>query len=148
MIGLDTSVLVRYPMRDDPRQSAYAADLIDILTPSGSGVVSIVALTETAWVLDLSYGLNATEIAAAAKRTLRVAMLRVEREQDVFTAMIEFARGSRIVCRRVDSKTGRRAGCAKTFAFDRKALRIPGFEDLSLRRIRCVRLDSRQLPIK
>jgi predicted nucleic-acid-binding protein len=46
MIGLDTNVLVRYIMQDDPVQSPEATAVIQSLTPAGPGFISIVALVE------------------------------------------------------------------------------------------------------
>jgi predicted nucleic acid-binding protein len=57
MIGLDTNVLVRYMAQDDPIQSKLATDLIERrLADRDPGFISIVAMTETAWVLERAYG--------------------------------------------------------------------------------------------
>ena len=50
--------------------------------------MSVVAMAETAWVLERVYGLTAEELAAAIERMLGVNVLIVESEQEVFTAMI------------------------------------------------------------
>jgi predicted nucleic-acid-binding protein len=53
MIGLDTNVLVRYLAQDDAVQSAMATELFkQRLTEQEPGFVSIVAMAETAWVLE------------------------------------------------------------------------------------------------
>ena len=46
MVGLDTNVLVRYVMQDDPRQSARATRLIEALTAEAPGFVPLVSLVE------------------------------------------------------------------------------------------------------
>lgn len=56
MIGLDTNVVVRYIVQDDPAQSRVASRLIESLTPEAAGFVSIVTLAEITWVLDTAYG--------------------------------------------------------------------------------------------
>ena len=56
MIGLDTNVLVRYVMQDDPRQSPRATQLLEALQPDEPGFVPLVALVELVWVLSGSYG--------------------------------------------------------------------------------------------
>src|SRR5437870_8350021 len=89
MIGLDTNILVRYLAQDDPVQSAKATEIIERrLTEENPGFVSVVAMVETVWVLDGAYGLGSDEIAAAIERTLQIDALVVEKEQEVFTAMI------------------------------------------------------------
>ena len=88
MIGLDTNVLVRYVTQDDPVQSAKATAWIERrLTPDNPGFISIVAMAETVWVLERTYGLSDHEIAALIERLLQADVLVVENEQQVFAAM-------------------------------------------------------------
>jgi predicted nucleic-acid-binding protein len=71
MRGLDSNVLIRYLVQDDPIQSPKATERIERrLTEETPGFVSIVAMVEIVWVLDRSYGLDAQEIAAAVERML------------------------------------------------------------------------------
>ena len=51
MIGLDTNVVVRYLVQDDLEQSAQASELIDALTESDPGYLSLVTVVELYWVL-------------------------------------------------------------------------------------------------
>ena len=129
MIGLDTNVLVRYLAQDDRAQSQRATQLIERrLTAEDPGFVSTVAMVETAWVLDRAYGLTDDEIAAAIERTLQADVLVVENEQEVFTALIMLKEGRGSFADALIAALGAKAGCSKTLTFDRKALRIPGFE--------------------
>jgi len=128
MIGLDTNVLVRYLAQDDPVQSARATNLIERrLTESNPGFVSVVAMVETAWVLERAYGLAGRDIAAAIERTLQVDVLVVEREQEVFTAMTALKEGRGSFADALIAALGTSAGCPRTLTFDRKALRLSGF---------------------
>lgn len=54
MIGLDTKVIVRYIMQDDPTQSPKATRLVERLTRDQPGFVSRVAVVEVVWVLSAS----------------------------------------------------------------------------------------------
>ena len=129
MIGLDTNVLIRYLTQDDPVQSAKAVEILERrLTLKHPGYVSIVAMVETVWVLDRAYGLTRPEIAATIERLLQVEVLAVESEQQVFSAMIAFKRGLGSFSDALIAELGARAGCSRTFTFDRKAARIAGFE--------------------
>lgn len=58
MIGIDTNVLVRYIMQDDPKQSARATRLIEGLTSDRPGVVPLVTVVELVSVLSFSCGLT------------------------------------------------------------------------------------------
>ena len=128
MIGLDTNVLVRYLAQDDARQSARATELIERrLSVKEPGFLSVVAMVETAWVLERAYGLDDAEIAAAIERTLQVEVLVVENEQEVFSAMIALKDGRGSFADALIGALGVRAGCSRTLTFDRKALRLSDF---------------------
>jgi len=129
MIGLDTDILVRFLTQDDPIQSLRATEIIERrLTEKNPGFVSIVAMVETVWVLERAYRLAAGEIAAAIERMLQIDVLVVEYEQEVFSAMIALKEGQGSFAHAVIAALGTRAGCSRTVTFDRKALRLPGFE--------------------
>jgi predicted nucleic-acid-binding protein len=134
MIGLDTNVLVRYMAQDDPIESKIAADLIERrLTERDPGFISIVAMTETAWVLERVYELSGAEIARAIERALQTDVLVVEGEQEIFTATVALREGRGSFADALIAALGARAGCSATVTLDRKALRLPGFELLSVR---------------
>jgi len=129
MIGLDTNILVRYLPQDDPVQSPEATELIEQrLSEENPGFVSIVVMVETVWVLDRAYGLADHAIAAAIERALRVDVLVVESEQEVFAAMIALKEGHGSFADALIGAVGARAGCSHTMTFDRKASRLPGFK--------------------
>jgi predicted nucleic-acid-binding protein len=128
MIGLDTNILVRYLTQDDPIQSERATEIIQEFTEDNPGFISIVALAETAWVLDRAYGVPVPELAVAIERLLQTDVLVVENEQEVFTAMIALKEGRGSFADALIAVLGAKAGCSRTLTFDHKALRIAGFE--------------------
>ena len=71
MIGLDTNVLVRYVMQDDPRQSPKATRLMESLTSESPGFVSQISIVEFVWVLSSSYELTRAQVASALDLLLR-----------------------------------------------------------------------------
>jgi predicted nucleic-acid-binding protein len=129
MTGLDTNILVRYLVQDDPVQSPKARKILERrLTENNPGFVSVVAMVETVWVLDRAYGLSSQEISAAVERMLQIDVLRVENEQEVFTAMVALRSGEGSFADALIGAIATRAGCARILTFDRKASRLPGFE--------------------
>jgi predicted nucleic-acid-binding protein len=129
MVGLDTNVIVRYLTQDDPVQSRLAANLIEKrLTVEEPGFVSIVAMVETVWVLDRSYGLTGVEQAAAIERMLQVDVLHIQHEQEVFTAMVAVKQGRGSFADALIAELAARAGCDHTVTFDQRALRLAGFK--------------------
>lgn len=129
MIGLDTNILVRYLTQDDPNQSVKATEVIERrLTNENPGFVSIVAMVETVWVLERAYELTPLEIVRAVERILQTDVLVVENEQEVFTATIALKEGQGSFADAIIAALGANRGCSRTLTFDRKALRLPGFE--------------------
>ncbi|HMD31330.1 MAG TPA: type II toxin-antitoxin system VapC family toxin [Candidatus Acidoferrales bacterium] len=129
MIGLDTNILVRYLTQDDPIQSRKATEIIERrLTEENPGFVSIVAMVETVWVLDRAYQLSPQEIAATVERILQVDVLVVENEREVFTAMTALKKGQGLFADALIAELDARAGCSCTLTFDRKALRLSGYQ--------------------
>ncbi len=131
MIGLDTNVLVRHLAQDDHLQSPKATALIEVrLTEGNPGFISTVVMFETAWVLERSYALANHEIAAAIERILQIENLVVENQSEVFTAMTALKEGHGSFADALIGAINAQAGCSRTLTFDRKALRLPGFEPL------------------
>ena len=129
MIGLDSNILVRDLTQDDPAQSKRAAEIIDNrLSLTNPGFLSVVAIAETVWVLDRAYRLADEDIVAAIERTLQIDVLVVENEAEVFTAMIALEEGRGSFGDALIGALGAKAGCSATLTFDRKALRLAGFE--------------------
>jgi predicted nucleic-acid-binding protein len=128
MIGLDSNILVRYFAQDDRVQTAQAIEIVEKqLSEAVPGFISVVAMVETAWVLERSYRLADHEIAAAIERTLQVDVLKVENEQAVFTAMIALKEGRGSFADALVAALDAKAGCSHTLTFDRQALKLPGF---------------------
>lgn len=129
MIGLDTNILIRYLTQDDPVQSPKATEIIERrLNSANAGFVSVVTMTEVAWVLDRAYGLTPRAIAAAVERMLHVDVLVVENEQEIFAAMVALKQGRGTFADALIAELGTRAGCLHTLTFDKKALRLSGFK--------------------
>jgi predicted nucleic-acid-binding protein len=129
MIGLDTNVLVRYLTQDDRVQAAQATNLIETrLTEDDPGFISIVAIAEMVWVLGRHYRFRSGQIAGAIERMLRIDTLIVESEQEVFEAMTALRDGHGEFADALIGLSSTKAGCSRVLTFDRKALRLPGFE--------------------
>jgi predicted nucleic-acid-binding protein len=128
MIGLGTNVLVRYLTQDDPVQSPKAARLLEqTLTEDNPGFISIVAMTETVWVLERAYGFAAGEIAAVIERMLQATVLVVDHEQAVFSAAVSLKDNQASFADALIGALGAEAGCSATMTFDRRAARLAEF---------------------
>jgi len=129
MIGLDTNVLIRYVVEDDALQLRKAADCIEgRLTESNPGFISAVVMVEIAWVLEHVYGFPENEIGAAIERMLQIEVFLVEHCLQVFVAMTALKQRRGSFADALIGAINAQAGCSRTLTFDRKALRLPGFE--------------------
>jgi predicted nucleic-acid-binding protein len=132
MIGIDTNVLVRVIVADDPKQVALARDFIrDRCTPDDPGFVSNVVLAELAWILARGYGYSRTEIAGAIERIMETVQLQVESPTDVASALVDFRAGPADFADCLIGHINHTAECSHTVTFDRKAAKLPGFKLLT-----------------
>ena len=69
--GLDTNVLVRYIMQDEPAQSAKATALIESLTAADPGFIPLVCVVELYWVLTSCYTLSDSQVVSALEALVR-----------------------------------------------------------------------------
>lgn len=72
MIGLDTNILVRYLVQDDPEQSAKATRIMErMFSVSRRGFISLVSMVELVWVLQSVYRFSNDEVVNAVARVLK-----------------------------------------------------------------------------
>jgi predicted nucleic-acid-binding protein len=129
MNGLDTNTLIRYLTQDDPLQSPKATALIERrFSRERPGFVSLVTMAEIVWVLGSVYELADREIAATVERMLQADALMIQNEQQVFTAMVALKEGWGGFADALIAALGAWAGCESTLTFDKKELRLAGFE--------------------
>lgn len=133
MIGLDTNVLIRYLVQDDPVQSVTASELIDELTESAPGFLSLVTVVELYWVLRCAYKVDADECADLLEGLLDARELQVDRSAVVRSA-IAASRGGLDFADAIIAELGRIAGCDHTVTFDQRAAGDGAMRLLSARR--------------
>lgn len=120
MIGLDTNVVVRYLVQDDPVQSPIASALIDELTEVDQGYLSLVTVVEVYWVLRRAYGVPVARCVELLGGLLDSRELRVDRHA-VVRAALTASRDGLDFADAVITDLGRAAGCDHTVTFDHRA---------------------------
>ena len=129
MIGIDTNVLVRLLVPDEPRQASIARNFIrERCTPEEPGFVSNVVLAEMAWILTRGYGYSRQQIAGAIEMVLEAAQLQVESSTDVAEALAAYRAGPADFADCLIGCINRTADCTHTVTFDRRAAKMAGFE--------------------
>lgn len=126
MIGLDTNVLVRYIMQDDPKQSPMATRLVESLTGDQPGFVPLVAVVELVWVLSSSYRLTREQQVEALDLLLRSREIVVDRADLVLQAQRRFARGGADFADCLIERIAQAQGCRTTMTFDAGAAKAAG----------------------
>ena len=118
MIGLDTNVLVRYIMQDDPKQAAKATKLVESLTPTEPGFVTLVTVVELFWVLSSAFELSRGQIVEAFDGMIRAKQLVVEQRDQVVRALRAYGSSSADFADCLIERTATAAGCDKVMTFD------------------------------
>jgi predicted nucleic-acid-binding protein len=126
VIGLDTNVLVRYLVQDDKAQARAASKVMESLSPSEPGWISLIVLAELVWSLKKTYRLAKDRIVSVVESLLASRDIRLEASEKVQYALLlhrnrraEFADCLLSVC-------ARDAACLKVVTFDRVAARDLG----------------------
>ncbi|MGF1456621.1 MAG: PIN domain-containing protein [Alphaproteobacteria bacterium] len=122
MIGLDTNVLVRYLMKDDPAQSPIAVEVISNLSRDEPGYVTSIVLAELSWVLTRAYKEPRNRIADGLEALLRSNDLVIENRAASFRALALYRAGRSVdFADALIAMTASLAGALETVSFDRKA---------------------------
>lgn len=128
MIGLDTNVLARIVLADDPQQTSQALALLEACDKSGEEVaVSLSVVLELEWVLRSVAKLNKAAVITVFRQLLETAPLRIDNEAALEHALYlydgEGARADFAEC--LFSAQYQRMGCRVMASFDEKAQRMP-----------------------
>jgi predicted nucleic-acid-binding protein len=129
MVGLDTNVILRYLLQDDPKQTRLANRIIEqVLSDRNPGLISLVTILEIVWVLRSLLKQTPTEIATHLEHLLAADSFEVQNEQQVFKAAFALKRGTGEFEDALIGALNAWTGCPHTLTFDKSALRMPYFE--------------------
>jgi predicted nucleic-acid-binding protein len=126
--GLDTNVLLRLLLADDPAQTKRAVDYVEHGWAEAPCWINCIVLCETVWVLERSLGLSRTEIAGVVERLLQADELTIEDAKVVRSALYAYriSRAGFTDC--LIGMSNGFLGCERTATFDRKAAELDEFE--------------------
>lgn len=128
MIALDTNVLVRYLVEDDPRQAAEAAALVDRIVEGGDTLfLSDVVVCETVWVMSVSYKIGRKEIAGVLRNLLRARHVTFRAADQLVRALAAYEAGKGDFADYLIREHARAEDCEHVATFDRVLLGEHGF---------------------
>lgn len=131
MIGIDTNVIVRYIVQDDPKQAKAATQLIEqACSTKNPGYINHIVMCEIIWVLKRSYKMDKASICQVIEQIIRTDRILIEDIQLVWRALETFkdARADFADC--LLGQRNLQAGCEYTATVDDAASTTPGFQHL------------------
>lgn len=132
MIGMDTNVLLRFLLADDPEQFDIAKTFVSQRSIDDPAFVSLVVVAEMAWVLKRRYRFTNEDIIKVLRKLLPSEQFLFEDEDRLYAMteddlMVHIDLSDRII-----AYLASRQGATHTVTFDRAAARsIPGMELLA-----------------
>lgn len=119
MIGLDTNILLRFTLKDDPTQFALARRLFQAeLTVENPGYINLVVLVEFAWTLKRTFKLSREAICSVIAHLLGTPNVLFERSATVAQALDLCARKAMDLPDALICAINGSDGCARTVSFD------------------------------
>lgn len=126
MIGLDTNILVRYFIQDDPVQTRQAVNLVLALSQTEPGWIGMAVFMELDWVLNNVFKVKKDRVVEIFEFILASRELVVENMETVRGAMQFYRSGNTEFSDCLIAASARAAGCIRTVTFDRIAARDAG----------------------
>lgn len=123
MIGLDTNIVIRYLVQDEPKQSAQANHIIEKAISNKEMLrISQVTLCEIVWVLERCYHITKNELIDVLKQLIKTEQIQIENDNIVRQALQDFEHHSTVDFS--DCLIGRQNlanDCSFTYTFDKNA---------------------------
>lgn len=126
MIALDTNVVVRLLVDDDPEQCARARHLVEEATRRDELLwLSDIVLCEVVWVLESCYRLKRVPVAAALHDLVRARQVTLQSSDQVAAALGRYATGPADFADYLILEHARAAACEALVTFDSDLLGEP-----------------------
>jgi predicted nucleic-acid-binding protein len=128
VINLDTNVLVRVLIQDDPREAARARALLErCLEKHEECLLTEMVLCELEWVLRRTYRASRAEVLAILTPLVNEGLFAFQDRDLVRQAVSSFRQGRQELADLLIGLRGEAAGAATTYTFDRGLRRTEGF---------------------
>jgi predicted nucleic-acid-binding protein len=131
VIGIDTNILVRFLVDDEPSQNLAARRFLGERTAEAPAYVSAVVVAETVWILNRRLKYPMAVIAELLQNLLATDGLVFEYTEEL-DALLSDTGPKADLADYLIAWGAQRAGCARIMTFDTKAAtRVPGMELLA-----------------
>ena len=131
MKALDTNVLIRFLVRDDPARAAKVDQLFDEAQERGrSFLVTLPVVLEIIWVLRTGYMIPRTDILDTLEKLTMMPIITFDPACPIHE-LVEIARNSSLDLPDIAiGLSARNAGCETTLTLDRKAAQSELFQEI------------------
>ena len=132
-IGIDTNVLLRMVLNDDPAQRAKALAFGESLTEESPGFISLVVLLELSWALGSRYRQPRERVLFTIGNLIKTETTLVFESFDTVVRALELSKNSKVdFADALIAERSREFGCSHTVTFDQDAAaNIPSMEFLN-----------------
>ena len=114
MTGIDTNVLVRFLVGDEPDQEARAAAFLTRASAGGEGLfVPQIVVCELVWVLETAYGYGRKAIWPVLEQILRTRQFTFQDKDLLWQALADYRDGKGDFADYLIGHISRAAGCAR-----------------------------------
>ncbi|MCG6859346.1 MAG: type II toxin-antitoxin system VapC family toxin [Salaquimonas sp.] len=132
MKAVDTNVLLRQIVRDDPEQFEKTSAFFSQRTPDDPAYVSLIVLAELVWALRYHYRYRNTQVQQLLAALVETRELVFEDEQYLPKLLRQAEDSEADIADYLIAHVAERAGCESTVTFDRRAAKsVPGMELLA-----------------
>ena len=122
MIGLDTNVVIRYLVQDDPAQTAIANRIFEKeMTSVNKGLICPIVLCEIVWVLLRAYKQKKEKVQEVIRTLLLADHIEMQHRDSVWKALRDFEQGSADFSDFLIAHINQECGATFTLTFDRSA---------------------------
>lgn len=122
MIGLDTNVVIRYLVQDDPVQAALATRVFENeLSAANKGLICPVVLCEVVWVLLRAYKQKKDKVRDVVRTLLLADNIEIQYRDSVWKALREYEHGTADFSDCLICQLNQAYGASYTLTFDRSA---------------------------
>jgi predicted nucleic-acid-binding protein len=129
MIGIDTSILLRFVLADDAAQLHHVRTFLNDRSADDPAFISLMVLAETYWVLRRRYKIANEAIVQTFRLLLDSQELFFEDESFLERLLVEDHVVSADLSDHFIARIALNAGCEKTVTFDVEAAKsVPGME--------------------
>lgn len=129
--GVNTNVLVRYIVQDDPVQSKLATHFMEQeCTSETPAFISGIVICELVWVLESAYEYPRQDIAKVIEQILRTREFHIHEPEILWQSLWGYQHKGADFADHFIASTNARAGCEYTVTFDKKAVKLAQFKQL------------------